>query len=229
MIVRNNNEPSYIEDFRSEQPDWANGNDRGGDPGPDTDWLPAFKRAAFCHLTMVANDPLAFQHTYQRTGFDLPQPIKDYGGECTLSNLLISSTGDARAEVSRGVIIQRASRLEKIDVSGFGWHGFHVTADVHRTVDNIEVPFRTRTVRHFSTAVHTIVLTSQARTAEPPVSPIQMDIALSAAALGWKEAMPISAIREVSAARSVPGGRSMTSDSWAIGTTCLSARTVTTM
>ena len=112
-------------------------------------------------------------------------------------------------------------------MSGFGWHGFHATAGVRRTVDNIDGAI--------SNANGTTLLNCSAYNCGHfpgtdnrnwRVSPIQMGIALSAAALGWKEAMPISIIREVSAARSVPGGRSMTSDSWAIGTTCLSARTV---
>jgi hypothetical protein len=49
-IVLANNEPAYIEDFRSQLPDWANGNHSNGDPDPETDWLPAFKRAAYDHL-----------------------------------------------------------------------------------------------------------------------------------------------------------------------------------
>lgn len=189
MIVIDNNEPCYIEDFRRKQPDWANNNDPNGDPDPDIDWLPAFKRAAYYHLTTKPSESLRFQRTYQRfifvgrtrgqyklsgtlhlfglrleglyprvelnfnqgtdgihihypksppgtgTSFNLPAPITDYGGVCTLRNLLIRGT---TAEGTRGVIIQRTSFLDAVDVFDFGWHGFHVTADVNRTIDSID-------------------------------------------------------------------------------------------
>src|SRR5215467_5681149 len=66
MIVIDNNEPVYIEDFRRNQPDWANASNPNGDPASDVDWLPAFKRAAFYHLTTATTEPLRYQRTYQR-------------------------------------------------------------------------------------------------------------------------------------------------------------------
>ena len=196
IFVLANNEPAYIEDFRSAQPDWANGNDANGDPGPETDWLPAFKRAAYDHLVPELGDSLRFQHTYQRlvlvgrsrfqyklsntldlfgirlqglypgvqlyfdqgtdgihihyprmgsepgTSFDLPKPVKDYGGECTLANLSISGVNIpphfTQGVGTRGIIIQRASLLESVAVSNFGWHAFHVTADHGRTTGDID-------------------------------------------------------------------------------------------
>jgi len=183
------NQPAYVEDFRSQRPDWANANNPNGDPDADTDWLPAFKRAAFSHLTTATTEPLRFQCTYQRfifvgrtrseyklsgtlhlfglrlegpypgvalnfnrgtdgihihypktapgpgTSFDVPAPETDYGGACTLRNLQINGSN---AEGTRGIIIQDASLLDTVGVSGFGWHGFHVTASVARTLSSID-------------------------------------------------------------------------------------------
>lgn len=188
-VVIDNNEPRYIEDFRRPQPDWANGEDPNGDPDPEVDWLPAFKRAAYEHLDTRPSEPLRFQRTYQRpillgrnrgeyrlsgtlhlfgihleglypgvelrfdqgtdglhihyphtrsgpgTSSGLPAPVTDYGGSCTLRNLLIRGTG---AEGTRGIIVQRASLLDTIGVFRFGWHGFHVTADVKRDTGDID-------------------------------------------------------------------------------------------
>ncbi len=201
MIVIDNNEPAYIEDFRRKQPDWANDNDPNGDPDPDIDWLPAFKRASYYHLTTNPSEELRFQRTYQRlvfvgrtrsqyklsgtlhlfslrleglyprvelkfdqnsdgvhihypktrpgagTSFDLPEPVTDYGGVCTLRNLVIRGTARrdltnedviGAVEGKRGIIIQITSFLDAVEVFNFGWHGFHVTADVHRTTDSID-------------------------------------------------------------------------------------------
>lgn len=187
--VIDNNEPQYIEDFRRHQPDWANNHAPGGDPEPEVDWLPAFKRAVFYHLDTHPDATLRFQRTYQRpillgrsrsvyklsdtlhlfgikleglypsvelhfdqgsdgihihypktppgpgTSYELPTPFTDYGGYCTLKNLVVRGTS---AEGTRGIIIQRASFLEAVEVFHFGWHGFHVTADVKRATDSID-------------------------------------------------------------------------------------------
>ena len=44
--------------------------------------------------------------------------IKDYGGECTLHDLLISSTGDAHAEGSRGVNSTGKPALKRLTCPG---------------------------------------------------------------------------------------------------------------
>jgi hypothetical protein len=57
------------------------------------------------------------------------------GGDCTLTNLTVVGT---KAEGTRGVIIQRSSVLQSVVANNWGWHGHHITADVHRTATDID-------------------------------------------------------------------------------------------
>jgi len=62
--VLRDNRPRYIEDFVRSGPDVFNGESVTGDPSPDQDWLPAFRRAVFYHLTTRtgATSPLTRIH-----------------------------------------------------------------------------------------------------------------------------------------------------------------------
>lgn len=59
----------------------------------------------------------------------LPAPFTGFGGSAAVKNLIIRGKN---VPGTRGVIIQRASSFEDVQVFNFGWHGWHITADVTR-------------------------------------------------------------------------------------------------
>ena len=66
------------------------------------------------------------------TSNDVPAPYTGFGGYATIKNLIINGE---EAPGTRGLIIHRTALIEDVTVMNWGWHGFHLTADVTRTWD----------------------------------------------------------------------------------------------
>jgi hypothetical protein len=69
------------------------------------------------------------------TSYALDGPWKGYGGTAKIENLILQGSN---AEGSRALIMQRTVRIRDVEAFDWGWHCFHLTADVTRTEASID-------------------------------------------------------------------------------------------